>query len=72
METWWKESQQSPPAVGDTAWAVGALVVAPSLISQALEEDRYPSYKREKLAGMGFEEVPFTNAEGEEQKSQEE
>ena len=41
-------------------------------IRQALEEDRYPSYKREKLAGMGFEEVPFTNAEGEEQKSQEE
>ena len=29
-------------------------------IRQAIEEDRYPEYKREKLAGMGFEPVPIT------------
>ena len=29
-------------------------------IRQAIEEDRYPEYKRAKLAGMGIEEVPKT------------
>ena len=56
----------------DDAAVSGILPDRMAEIRLAIEEERYPEYKRQKLAGMGVQEVPLRTAETADKKVQEE